>query len=390
MSRLSDLGVAPIVNARGHLTTLGGAVLSDRVRDAMEEASRVYVDLPELQRRAGKRIAEISGNEAAVVCPGAAAGVLLSVLACCARDEASIANWTASANGHTPTVAVARMHRLPIDAGLRLASVDLVEFGNALTTTGAHLEHSIVPSTVAVLWVAGSFLRADPLRLEEVVDICHRRRIPLIVDAAAQLPPVENLSAFTRAGASLVVFSAGKAMQGPQNGGIVVGEKALIEAIDLWSSPNATAARPLKTTKEVLMGTVAAVEGFIALDHDAQRSRHEEIVSSWVDALANTSHLVVRRAFPNVGGQPVPRASVMVNVAAPFDGAALVDALLASDPAVAVELDLHSGEVSLCPDTIQDGEAGLVADAVIAAVEQLAQVKKGRCECVEDAWGEES
>lgn len=372
MTSFEDLGIRPVINARGHLTMLGGTLLSERVRAAMDGASRSFVDLPSLQRVAGERIAAVTGNEAAVVCPGAAAGMLLSVLACCASDEASIATWTSSGCPDRPTVAIPRMHRLPIDHGLRLSGVELVEFGDALATTRAHLEYVLDSRTAAVIWVEGAFLRAHPLDLAAVLEACRPRNIPVIVDAAAQLPPAENLRRFTEAGASLAVFSAGKAMRGPQNGGIVVGNRHLVDAIHRWSSPNATPARPLKVTKEVLVGTVAAVEDFIAQDHDAERARCEALVAYWLDSLAGVAHVAVSRAFPNVGGQPIPRVSLFVKADAPFSGAELAVALLAGEPSVAVEHDMHNDEVSLCPDTVlDDDEARQVVRSTLEALARL-------------------
>ena len=163
-----------------------------------------------------------------------------------------------------------RAHRIPYDRAIELGGGHLVEIGNVIQTFPWELEAAIDEKTVAVFWVAGSHLPQTTLSLEETVEIAHAHGVPVIVDAAAQLPPLENLWRFTtECGADLVLFSGGKALQGPQASGLIVGSMALLDAVRANASPLQRFARAMKVGKEEICGLVAAVERYVALDHTA-------------------------------------------------------------------------------------------------------------------------
>src|SRR5260370_34316398 len=136
-----------------------------------------------------------------------------------------------------------------------------------------------------------------------------RHNVPVIVDAAAQIPPPENLWRYTRdLGADIVIFSGGKGLQGPQPSGLVLGRKSIIDGIYVNASPNANIGRPMKVGKEELTGTLAALEWNLRQDHSALMQRYEEIVGAVVNALnGKRAGITPRPDFPRVPGQPMPR-----------------------------------------------------------------------------------
>ncbi|MBI1296147.1 aminotransferase class V-fold PLP-dependent enzyme [bacterium] len=306
MAILEKLGLRPIINASATLTKLGGSVMPPEVVEAMVDGARHYVDYHELQRRVGERIAELTHNEAAYVSSGAAAGLVLATAACITgTDPAKIARLP-DLTGMKNEVIVHRMHRNGYDHAVRQVGVKLMEIGVGGTAPW-ELEAAINERTAAIFWFQGVMTGRGDLPLETVIEIANRHDVPVVVDAAAQLPPVHNLWRFTQMGAALAVFSGGKELRGPQSSGLVLGRKDLIEACRVNGSPNASIGRPMKVGKEELAGCLAAVERYVNLDHKAQALADEQTVAEWCAAWNQIPGVRAQRSFPNEAGQPLPR-----------------------------------------------------------------------------------
>lgn len=357
------LRLRPVLNADARLTVLGASRMPPEVRRVMDQAAERYVDLHELQRAAGERLAELTGNEAAFVTGGAAAGLVLAVLACRnGGDLPAIARAISGPFGDDAAgadeVVMHRAHRIPYDPAVRLAGARLVEIGNALQTFEWELEAAIGPRTAAVLHVAGAHLARGALSLDAVVRISSAHGVPVIVDAAAQLPPVENLWRFTAAGAALAVFSGGKDLEGPQSSGLLVGRQDLVEACRANAAPHQRLARAMKVGREEIVGLLVAVERYVGLDHDARIAAWEATVARWIDAVGAVPGVRATRSFPNEAGQPHPRALVTLDSGG-WTGPGLQAALWEGDPCVAVALE-GDDAISLSPDPLTDGEAEVV------------------------------
>jgi L-seryl-tRNA(Ser) seleniumtransferase len=180
----------------------------------------------------------------------------------------------------------------------------------------------------------------------------------VIVDAAAQLPPVENLWNFTRLGATCAIFSGGKDLRGPQASGLVVGKKWLIDAMRPNGNPNASLGRPMKVGKEEMAGLLAAVRRYLILDHGARQARDERVVTDWCQALNALPGVHAKRSFPNEAGQPLPRCEVRLTDEARYKVDQLIQALWAGTPAIAVGIGERS--FYLNPMTLDDDEVGHV------------------------------
>jgi seryl-tRNA(Sec) selenium transferase len=254
-------------------------------------------------------------------------------------------------------------HRIPYDPAITLAGARIVQVGNVLQTFDWELDAAINDRTVAVFYVAGSHLPQGALDLPTTVAIAHARGVPVIVDAAAQLPPHTNLWHFTgEAGADLALFSGGKGLRGPQASGLIVGRRALVEAARANAAPHQRLARAMKVGKEEIAGLVRAVELYLAQDHDAVHAGWEQTVATWIDALDGVAGLRAERDPLNEAGQPVPR--VLVTVPGADD---LRAALWAGDPRVHV-LRGSADSFYLTPDTLAPGEAELVTARILDAV----------------------
>ncbi len=289
------LGVSTIVNAKGTATRLSGGIMRSEVAKAMAEASQHCVDMTELQAKASEIIAGHTGAEAGLVTSGAAAGLLLGTAAAVTGLDPGRMNRLPDTAGMPNEVVVVRSQRNLYDHALRTVGVQLIEVGLPDRYAGAgvrdaeawEIADAINERTAAILWVADPAARPG---LTEVTAVGRAARVPVIVDAAAQLPPVSNLRRFIDEGADLVAFSGGKSIGGPQASGILSGRRDLIMAAALqmldmdilfgqWQPPaefidktrlkglpQHGIGRPCKAGKEEIAGLLTALEMFVTED----------------------------------------------------------------------------------------------------------------------------
>ena len=361
------LGVRRVINADATLTRLGGSVMSREVLEAMEDAAGSFVDMHELQQVVGVRLAELTRNQAAYVSTGAAAGIVLATLAAMNRgDLETIARAIETGESPRDEVIVQRVHRIPYDPAIRLAGSRIVDVGNRLQTFPWELEAAITPRTAMVFFAAGVHLAPGALGLEEVVAIAHRHGVPVVVDAAAQLPPTENLWRFTRElGVDLVIFSGGKEFHGPQASGLMVGTEAMIAAVAVNGSPYQRLARPMKVGKEEMIGLLTAVERYVVVDWRERARQYEETVGQWVRSFNEVPGLTASRLFPNEAGQPTPRCRVAFAPELGLTGAEAVKLLWEGEPGIATAVDGADG-ISMTPELLGAGEEAVVLERVRA------------------------
>ena len=359
MNLYDELGIRHIINANATLTRLGGSIMPPEVIEAMRDASRWFIDLEELQTKVGARLAELTRNESAYVATGAAAGIALAVAACVTGQDRAAMDRLPDTQGLKDEVVMFKSHRNGYDHAVRMIGVKLVEIGSAAQTEPAELEAAITERTAAFVWFQGAMTGCGDFPLERVIEICNARGVPAIVDAAAQLPPVENLWRFTGMGAACAVFSGGKDLRGPQSSGLVVGRKWLIDAMRPNGNPNAGIGRPMKVGKEEMAGLLAAVKRYLALDHAARLERDERVVAGWRRALDGLPGVRAQRAWPNEAGQPLPRCEVEIGDGAALTRDVLVRALRDGEPQMDVAT-CGAQSILLNPMTLADEEVAIV------------------------------
>jgi len=362
MSIYEDLGIPPVINAAATLTKLGGSLMPPPVLEAMAAAAGQFTDLHELQMKAGQRIAELTRNEAAFITSGAAGGIAMTVASCVAGTDPELQQDFPYLDKATKReVIVYKDQRNGYDYAARQTGVRLIE----ITPDGDDLEMSINEKTACVLFFAGAHFAEGALPLEEVIAISHSLGAPVIVDAAAQIPPISNLWHFTtELGADAAIFSGGKGLRGPQSSGIVVGKKAIIDGIRPNSAPNQSVGRPMKVGKEEMAGLIAAIEWSLAQDETATLAGYEDIVRFWNQGLAGISGITAERVFPSEAGQPHGRTVIRFGPDAKLTRDAAVEALWNRNPRIAVN-PADDDALALNPQTLEPGEEKIVLGALL-------------------------
>ncbi len=372
MGIYEKLGVNTIINAVGNGTAIGGSIMRLEVFAAMEEASRSFVRLPELLDNAGRRVAELAGVEAAYITSGAAAGVTIAVAACMAGSDDAKVHQLPNTDGMKNEVIIQVMQRNYYELMIRLAGAKLIEVGLANHTYPWHVESAINEQTAAIVHFV-AYSPSQDLPVESVIEIAHKHGLPVIVDAAAELPPFSNLRRYADMGADLTIFSGGKGLRGPQSSGLILGRKDLVEACAEHASPNHGVGRPMKVGKEEVIGLVTAVELFASEEFaQAELESYEERTAFIVEALSHTPGVVASRdtAPPSFlsdlsGAAPegVPVAQVEWQEATiPKSNEEVRQELAEGSPAIMAALSQNG--IILAPHTLQPGEDRIVAARV--------------------------
>ncbi|MEU7745507.1 hypothetical protein [Nonomuraea sp. NPDC049158] len=355
----NPFGVRAVINASATLTALGGSLMPPSALKAMTEGAAHFVDLPELHDRVGERLAALTRNEAACVTSGAAAAITLTVASCVGEParafpaDAEVVMFTGQRNGY--------------DYAARLTGARIVEVGPSIE----ELRAALVRRPACVLWFAGAHYAADALPIEDVIrvagELAGPPAVPVIVDAAAQIPPVSSLWRFTtELGADAVIFSGGKGLRGPQSSGLVLGKRWIVDRCRAHASPNQQIGRGMKVGKEELLGLYAAVEWTLEQDEEALLASYEQIVDRWVVGLRGVPGVVAERGYPSEAGQPHGRAVVRLLTTSGWTRDGLVRALWDGDPRIAVGVfGVPDDAIALNPQTIEPGEDLVVLDALV-------------------------
>jgi D-glucosaminate-6-phosphate ammonia-lyase len=392
------LGVRKRVNGAGLLTRLGGSLMAPEVLDAMREAAGAFVDMAELQSRASDAIARHTGAEAGIVTSGAAAAITLATAACLTRLDLARMERLPDTEGMPNEVIMFRAHRTGYDHAIRAAGARIVEVGFNDIAAGSgvrglegwEIEAAIGTKTVAIAYAANPTGQPS---LAAVAAVAKKHDLPVIVDAAAQLPPRANLRRFIAEGASLVAYSGGKAIRGPQGTGILCGKKELVAAaliqqldmdilIETWTRPAGLLdgyfkdrlphhglGRGCKVDKESIVGLLVALERFSAADEDEENSRHESQLETLDRLISKRGHV-----YPTLLGAAATRRYPMLEIrfderALGFDAAEISRRLQRQPTPVHLgERRLREGILLVDASGLQPGDEKIIATALDAAL----------------------
>src|SRR5579863_6167269 len=261
----SRIGIRPFINGRGTWTYLSGSLELPEVRAAKQAAAEHFVDIFELQHAASRRLAELSGAQAGMVTSGAAGAIASATAACIAgSDPAKI--WQLPDTTGLKHEVIMHGGRDPFDSAARLAGGKLV-----VAKTPEEVRGAINENTAMI------YTQSLGKTLEKIIAISKDAKVPMLLDDAAGIPPIDNLTLYAKMGADMYCFSGGKGLCGPQCSGVLLGRKDLIEAAMLNTSPwEGAVCRPMKVGKEEVMGCLAAVEAWMKMDLNALNRQWQE------------------------------------------------------------------------------------------------------------------
>ncbi len=291
-----EMGVTPMINASGNQTVIGGSSLAPKIQEAMEAANAYFVDMKELLKRTGEIVAETIGCEAALVTPGCAAALALSSAACMAGDDPEKQERLPDTTGMEDEFLIQRGQRYKYDRCYTIFGGKLVEVGDEAGTTADQMTEAIGAKTAALVSFAPGTGKGI-LSTEELIGVGNEKGIPVIVDAAASVYPLERMSQYTRMGASLVGFGA-KYFGSCNSTGLLCGRRELVDLafdhcfIGFETGRARTVGRPLKLDRQEVVATVVALREWFTMDHEArfaENRRRSEVILKALEGIPSVS-----------------------------------------------------------------------------------------------------
>jgi L-seryl-tRNA(Ser) seleniumtransferase len=368
-----SIGVRPLINGRGTYTIISGSLMLPEVRAALDAAARHYVHLDELADAVGARLAELTQAEFGMVSSGCSAALTHATAACVAGGNPDLHVRIPNLHGFAKDEAIIPTHsRNVYDAALRSVGVRVIE-----VSTPEEFEAAIGPRTALVYILAGPAADRSPISLKAIAPVAKAKGVPILVDAAAEVLTVPNVH--LQNGATLVAYSGGKCIRGPQTGGLLLGRKDLVRAAWVHSAPHHGYARSLKVGKEEAIAMLMAVEMWMKRDHEAE----------WNEWMARLDHIGKRvSAIKGVqtsiqqpeglsNKSPVLRV-LWTRDALGVSGDTIARTLLDGDPRIAL-FPARGGEdrsqtgVSINPYMLTPGDEKIIADRLFAVLSKPPQ-----------------
>ncbi len=366
------LGMKPVINAVGTVTALGGSVMPPEVVAAWAEASQHFVDLVELQDKVGARIAKLLGVEAALVTTGAAGALFLGAAAAVTRGDRKLAARLPDTTGARNEIVIQKAHHSCYDNQLFGAGANLIEVETAADVAKA------VTGRTALMFFMNVALDAGKITREGWVELARKHKVPALIDAAADVPPVERVAGYAKLGFDLIALSGGKAMRGPNDTGLLLGRKELIDAAKMNANPNCgTIGRALKVGKEDMVALLAAVERFVRLDPAAERKEYERRIAVIEKAVKAVPTVACERIVPEIANR-VPHLQIAWDESkVKITREAVTRDLAAGDPSIRIGRVSGTGDkgILFAVHTLQEGEAEIVAARVAEVLEKAAGQK---------------
>lgn len=362
------LGVRPVINARGTLTIIGGSMELPEVRAAKAAANQQYVNLEELMEAAGKRLAELTGAEWGMVSSGCAAAMSHATAACVAGGNPDLHVRIPDLRGFAKSEVIIPGHsRNVYDAAIRAVGVSIVE-----ANTPEELALAIGPKTAMIYVFANPRNETGPMSLEAIAAIARPHGVPIMVDAAAEILTVPNIH--LQRGATLVGYSGGKILRGPQSAGVLLGRKDLVQAAWVHSAPHHGYARAMKVGREEVVGMLVAIERWVNGDRAAEWAgwvRQAEVIAAAAERVPGVTAVLAREPWEDRSNRS-PRVTLRWTAAQiGLTGQQAADLLYNEEPRIAIggasgARDGMAGDtgISLTTSMLAPGDEQIVADRI--------------------------
>jgi D-glucosaminate-6-phosphate ammonia-lyase len=364
-----EIGLTPVINAVGHVTVLGGSTPSPRVKAAMAQAERSYIDMAQLHAKAGETIAQLLGAEAAYVTSGAAAALALGTAACIAgKDPEKIARLPHT-EGMKNRVVIQKVQRYHYEHVTTIPGATLVDAGDDTGTQPEQLRAALGPDTAAVLYPAHLEGRPGALSLGQTVEIAHAQGVPVLVDAAGQVYPIAKMLSYPKSGADLICYGA-KYIGSVHSSGILCGKRDLVESAVMQGfigyetvSRGTAFGRPMKLDRQEIVAVVVALQEWLSLDHERRLAALERRLTTIGRRLEGRPGVALEYLHRD-GVSPRVLQIRLDPAAARVDARTLAQRLREGNPMVYVGAGADA--ITINPTTLSDEEAQIVGQRIAA------------------------
>jgi L-seryl-tRNA(Ser) seleniumtransferase len=354
-----ELGVTPVINAEGTMTTLGGSLIRPEVEAVMALAARHFVSIPDLEAAAGKRIAEmlkLPQGYSALVTSGAAGAIQSGLAGILTGDNESFIKQLPELTGMKSEVIIQKSHRNPFDHQLRGTGVKLIE-----VETHEQLRRAVNDRT-AMMHFTNFANAAGQIKVDEWPKLAKQYNVPCMIDAAADTPPVSHLWDYANMGFDLITFSGGKAMRGPQCAGLLIGREELVHFALLNNSPyEDTLGRGQKVGKEEIVGMIKALEVYLAEDHDALTKEWQSRLETISRQITKISGVTTAFFTPDIANH-VPHMSITWDSRIPLSPQEVSHRLRSGQPSIVIGGGEGRPGLGMNSFMLQPGEDQIIAD----------------------------
>jgi len=361
------IGVRPIVNGRGTFTIISGSRSLPQVKQAMYEASFYFVHLDEMMDGIGAQLGKLTGAEWGIATTGCEAAICLATIACIAGSNVEQCQALPYIKKRDQVI-IPKHSRNPYDFGVRMVGAEIVEVDSE-----EQLRAKLSDRTAMIYILSSPAAEKGPLSIKNICSIAKEKSIPVFVDAAAEEPISPNIH--IAAGATLVGYSGGKCMRGPQSSGMMIGQKDLCKAAYFQAAPHHCYGRAFKCSKEEAMGLLAAVQQWYKRDHDAEQREWR----SWLKNIEAklkplpSTNFVYEEPEDLSNKSPMLRINWDANVLK-ITGTELAARLDAGTPRIIVggsrgkRPDMMDSSVTIMPYMMDPGEDRIIANAIYEAL----------------------
>src|SRR5688572_10826064 len=365
-----SIGVKPLINGRGTFTIIGGSMELPEVRAAKSAANQQYAQLDELMDAVGKRLGELTGAEWGMVSAGCAAAMSHATAACVAGGNPDLHVRIPNLAGFPRDEVIIPTHsRNVYDAAIRAVGVKVIE-----VESPEALQLAIGPKTAMIYIFAGSRTDSGPMSTEAICTIARRHAVPVFVDAAAEILTIPNVH--LQRGATLVGYSGGKYIRGPQSAGLLLGRKDLVRAAWVHSAPHHGYARAMKVGREEIVGMLVAVESWVKRDHAAEWKQwvaRADYIAGQMAAVKGVTAVVQREAGEGLSNRS-PRLTIRWQAQQlGITAAEAADLLFRSEPRIALNAAGRGGAspeaagdtgIAVVTAMMADGDEKIVAQRI--------------------------
>ena len=359
----TEIGVRPLLNARGTYTIISGSRSLPQVKQAMYEASFYYVHLDELMDGIGKQLGELTGAEWGIATTGCEAAIAVATVACIAGTDPEKSQALPYIKKKDQVI-IPKHSRNPYDFGIRMTGAELVEVDSA-----EELREKLSERTAMIYILSSPAAEKGPLSIPSICAIAKEKGVPVFVDAAAEEPLSPNIH--IQHGATLVGYSGGKCMRGPQSSGMLIGQKDLCRAAYFQAAPHHNYGRAYKCSKEEAMGLLAAVRQWYKRDHDAEQRQWLSWLQHIESRVKSLPSVTTEYLQPEDLSNKAPQLRIHWDAAQlKITGTELVERLDAGTPRILVgggsgtRPDHMASSITIMPYMMDPGEERIVADAI--------------------------